>query len=213
MARQGADATTPAMLIGSLLLTGGRSERMGRPKESLRFGDDTLLGHAASVLEATTWPVVIVARDEQQELPPLPVELEIVYDREKDEGPLAAIETGLERLQRRCDWVFVTACDMPFLGSEVVSWLASFTNGCELVVPQVAGELQVMASLWRTTLLPMVRAARAAGAHAPKEIVPRVNARIVTQAEVDSFDASRRFLFSVDTPEAYETALRWAGGG
>jgi molybdopterin-guanine dinucleotide biosynthesis protein A len=197
------------MLIGSLILAGGRSQRMGRPKESLVLGGDSLLGHVVAALEQTTWPVLVLARDPRQELPPLPVEIEVGYDPEPDRGPLAAIEHGLRALEGRCDWAVVTACDMPFLGTELAGWLAGFAEGHDLVLPQVGGELQTMAGLWRVGIRPIVERLRAGGATAPRDVVPHLRARIVGEAEVDRFDPTRRFLFSVDTPQAYEQAKSW----
>ena len=62
------------MLIGSVVLAGGASSRMGRPKESLPFQGGTLLGRTVDLLLAHTWPVVVVAGRPEQELPPLPLE-------------------------------------------------------------------------------------------------------------------------------------------
>ena len=68
------------MILGSIILAGGRSRRMGRPKESLPFAGSTLLGHTVDVLLDCTFPVVVVARDQEQELPPIHLEADLVFD-------------------------------------------------------------------------------------------------------------------------------------
>ena len=108
------------MLVGSLILAGGRSRRMGRPKEALPFADGTLLGNVAELLLDCTWPVLVVSRDADQELPPLPLEAALVHDDQPGSGPLAAIRTGMQQLRAsgelgEQDAVFVTGCDAPFL--------------------------------------------------------------------------------------------------
>lgn len=45
---------------------------MGKPKESLTLGGKTLLGRAVETLLHCTWPVVVVARGGDQQMPPLP---------------------------------------------------------------------------------------------------------------------------------------------
>ena len=44
---------------------------MGRPKESLPIGDTTMLGRTVDTLLRCTYPVVVVARDRLQDLPPI----------------------------------------------------------------------------------------------------------------------------------------------
>ena len=51
-----------SMQIGAIILAGGRSRRMGKPKESLPIGDTTLLGRTSEVLLDCAFPVVVVAR-------------------------------------------------------------------------------------------------------------------------------------------------------
>ena len=112
------------MLLGSLVLTGGQSRRMGRPKEFLPWRGSALLSHIVYRLLDCTNPVLVVARDPSQVLPPLPCECEVIFDREPGAGPLAAIETGLLALDGACDCALVTTCDQPFLNREAIAWLA-----------------------------------------------------------------------------------------
>jgi molybdopterin-guanine dinucleotide biosynthesis protein A len=196
------------MLIGSIVLAGGRSRRMGRAKEALPFRGSTLLGHVAETLLQCSYPVVVVGRDENQELPPLPLEVDVVHDRTPDLGPLAGIAAGMRRLEGDCDAAFVTACDTPFVGAAAIAWLAGLLGGHDLVIPRAGDLLQPMCSLWRVRVLARLEQALTAGKRAPKELVPELDARIVTEAEIDGFDPSRRFLLSIDTPEDYEAALR-----
>src|SRR5262245_34406731 len=106
------------MRTGSIILTGGRSKRMGRPKESLRIAGETLLGRTVETLLGCTAPVVVVARA-GQELPALPPAARIITDEVPDAGPLAALVAGLRLLRAEDllgdqDAVFATGCDAPF---------------------------------------------------------------------------------------------------
>ena len=196
------------MLIGSIVLAGGRSKRMGRPKELLPFGDSTMLGRVVDAMIHVTYPVVVVARDEHQELPPLPLEIELAYDESPDLGPLAGIAAGMRRLGRECEAAFVTGCDMPFPDGRAVQWLGSLLGEHDVAIPQVGGALQPLCALYRLRLLPRIELMLRTGERSPKDLIPRCSARIVTEAEVDAFDPSRRFLRSVDTREDYDAARR-----
>lgn len=96
---------------------------MGRAKEWLRVGGETLLGRTVRVLGEVA-EVVVVAGRAGQVLPELPAGVEVVFDEFAGAGPVAGIEAGLRRLRGRCDVAVVAACDHPGLKVEVVRLLA-----------------------------------------------------------------------------------------
>ena len=123
-----------AMRIGSLILAGGRSIRMGQPKESLPFRGGTLLGRLAAELQTGCQPVVVVARGGDQVLPQLPPGVLVTADERPDGGPLWGMRSGLRFLRQHGhlgagDAVFVGACDAPFVRADFVaqsvSWVGS----------------------------------------------------------------------------------------
>ena len=199
------------MYIGSLILAGGDSTRMGKPKESLPFGGSTLLGHTVEKMLMCTHPVMVVARDEAQELPPLPIEAEICFDQTPGEGPFAAIAAGMRAVSGRCDAVVAVSCDLPFMDSSVVNWLADQLGDAELVIPKVDGLMQPMPALYRASALESIERLIAAGERAPRKLADHVKTRVIEQDEAEAFDPDLRFLRNVNTPEAYQQALKDAG--
>lgn len=205
------------MLVGSLVLAGGRSRRMGTPKEALPFAGSTLLGHTIELLLECTWPVVAIGRDDDQQLPPLPLEATILLDDRPGSGPLAAIATGMRHLRSAqllaaTDAVFVTGCDAPFLSSRAVGWLVDQLGEHQAVVPRVGDVLQPLCAVYRLDCLPVVEDLLRAGIATPRTIVERVRARILDDDALRRFDAELRFLRNVNTPEEYEQARASAGG-
>lgn len=195
------------------MLAGGRSRRMGQPKEALRFRDTTLLGHTVETLDRCCYPVVVVARDTDQQLPPLPIETEVTIDANADQGPLVGIAAGLDAVGADCDAVFVTACDAPFLTETAVGWLARQLGDHDLVMPRVEGKLQPLTAIYRVSVRDAIENLIAAGERRPRALAEQVNARILEDAEVDAFDPERRFLRSVNSPEEYAAAVAEAGDG
>src|SRR5258707_10287503 len=102
------------MRTGGLLLCGGQSRRMGRPKAWLPFAGELMLPRVARILGEVVSPLVVVAAPDQ-EVPPLPVEITIVRDEEKGRGPLQGLAAGLNALRSRADVAYVSSCDVPFL--------------------------------------------------------------------------------------------------
>ncbi|AMV28189.1 Molybdenum cofactor guanylyltransferase [Gemmata sp. SH-PL17] len=113
------------MKIGGVVLCGGKSSRMGRPKAWLPFGGEFMLQRAVRVLSEIVEPVVVVAA-RNQDVPPLPSEVAIVSDEIDEKGPLAGLAAGLAALAGQCDAVYLSACDVPFLKPEFVRRVVSF---------------------------------------------------------------------------------------
>ena len=206
------------MRIGAIVLAGGRSRRMGQAKESLRMGDSTLLCRAVETLEDWAYPVIVVARDAEQKLPPLPIEIDTIYDGTPDQGPLLGILAGIRFLQGRCDAVFVTGCDVPFPDGKVIDWLAEQLGDGDVVMARTDDKLQPLGALYRMSLLPTIEELVKKGVRTPRSlaedgVLPAGKARILTEAEVDTYDPERKFLCSVNTPEEYEAAKKAAGAG
>ena len=65
--------------IGDVVLCGGHSRRMGRPKFSLPFGEEVLLQRVCRILSGVVSPIVVVAAADQ-EVPGLPDGVRVVRD-------------------------------------------------------------------------------------------------------------------------------------
>ncbi|MBX3462240.1 MAG: molybdenum cofactor guanylyltransferase [Planctomycetes bacterium] len=200
------------MRIGAILLAGGRSERMGRPKESLPLHGETMLGRTLACLTGVAAPILVVARDAQQALPPLPPEATRIHDEQPGSGPLGALVTALRWLGDRAgfaaaDAAFVTACDQPFLTADAVRWLAARLGEHELVMPRVGGLLQPLCAVYRLAVLPFAERLLATGTVTPRSLAAGASARVLEESEVRAFDPSLRFLQNVNTPEDYRRAL------
>lgn len=201
------------MLLGSVVLAGGQSQRMGRPKAGLQIGGTTLLGHAVDTLLLCTYPVLVVGRSDHDELPPLALESELIFDSAPDQGPLSGLVDGLRwhAARKECDVVLVVGCDMPFLDPEVIGWLASQLGDNDLLIPQIGGALQPLGALYRLSVLPAAEKLLRAGERGPKALATQVKTRILTEAELAKQDPKLRFLRSVDTPEEFEALRRDLG--
>ena len=113
------------MTVGGIVLCGGRSSRMGRPKAWLPVGGEVMLQRVVRVLREVVDPVVVVAAP-GQDVPPLPDAVTIVRDEVEGRGPLAGLAAGLAALDGRADAAYLSACDVPFLSPAFVRRVAGF---------------------------------------------------------------------------------------
>ena len=112
------------MTPGAVVLCGGESRRMGRPKAWLPFGEERLLQRVVRLVDTVARPIVVVAAA-GQELPDLPAEVAIVRDPVGGRGPLAGMAAGLGALTDPVELVNATATDVPFLEPR---WIAVDTQ-------------------------------------------------------------------------------------
>jgi len=109
----------------AVILAGGRSSRMGQPKEWLEIDGEPLLHRVASAA-ARACPIVVVVARAGQELPPLPAGVTRVDDPpdHDGEGPLAAALAGLAAVgDRGGEIAFVGASDAPFVGEAHIAYV------------------------------------------------------------------------------------------
>jgi molybdopterin-guanine dinucleotide biosynthesis protein A len=83
--------------VAGIVLCGGQSSRMGRPKAWLPVAGELMLPRVVRLLSEIVSPIVVVAAPEQ-ELPPLPPDVIVVNDPVPGRGPLQGLATGLAAL-------------------------------------------------------------------------------------------------------------------
>jgi molybdenum cofactor guanylyltransferase len=141
--------------LGGIILAGGQSSRMGRPKPWLIIDGEPMLARIARVVSEVTSPVVVVAAVGQS-LPELPANITRLDDDEPQLGPLMGLAVGLRALHTQAEAVFVTACDVPFFPVEGIRHLLANLGDADAVVPHVAGRKHLLTAVYRTRIWPQV---------------------------------------------------------
>ena len=140
-----------------IVLAGGRSSRMGRPKAWLDWHGSTLLRRVCGLVARGAAGPVVVVRAPGQALPPLPPAVRVVEDEREGRGPLQGLLAGLEAAAGE-ELAFVAATDVPFLHPRFVAAVcdAATAPGVDAAVPHVAGHRQPLLAAYRTALLPLL---------------------------------------------------------
>src|SRR6516225_9270130 len=123
--------------VGGIILCGGQSKRMGRPKAWLPFAGEVMLPRVVRLLREAVSPIVVVAAP-GQDLPDLPIGVEVARDPERGRGPLQGLVAGLAALQGRAEAAYLSSCDVPFLRSAFVRRLIELRGDAAICVPHVA---------------------------------------------------------------------------
>lgn len=108
--------------LNGLILAGGRSKRMGRDKALLKYGDQTQIDRAHSLLSECCEEVFLSCRPGQYGNSDVQSHgLKRIDDRFIDMGPLGGILSAMQS-DRNSAWL-VIACDLPFLTTEALEKL------------------------------------------------------------------------------------------
>ena len=189
----------------AVILTGGKSSRMGRPKALLPFAGEPLIAHVVRKLKRIFAEAVVVAAPEQ-ELPTLPVTL--VRDEVAYQGPVSGIYHGLKASTREA--CFVTSCDAPFLSLQLISGLVSQLSDFDVVVPYWQERFQPLHAVYRRHVFPLLREQLNRGELRPISLYSKVRTREIQEEEIRRLDPEGLSFLNMNSPEDYREALeRW----
>src|SRR5205823_4798639 len=143
------------MKVGGIVLCGGQSSRMGRPKAWLPFGGELMLPRVVRLLSEVVSPIIVVAAP-GQDLPPLSEVVQVVRDEVEGRGPLQGLLAGLTALDGLSDAAYLSSCDVPFLQRDFVRHVIGLLGNDDIAVPKVGEYHHPLAAVYRLSIRPVV---------------------------------------------------------
>ena len=185
--------------ITAVILAGGVSSRMGSNKALLTVEGAPLIEKIYRTMARLFREVVLVTNTpEEYSFLPCPM----VADRYHGVGPLAGLHAGL--MAGAGNWIFMTACDTPFLNPEVVRLVCTDVGEYDAVVPVSHGGKEPLQALYGQRCLATVEQALVQGDWKLLNLLDRVRTRFVTLEELAAIPGAEQSFYNVNTPEEYE---------
>jgi molybdopterin-guanine dinucleotide biosynthesis protein A len=186
------------MRIGAtlLVLAGGQSRRMGRPKALLPVGATTLIESIVTRL-APEFDHLLVAVGDPGSVPDR-LRTHLVRDLHPGAGPMAGVEAGLAASP--FDLVVAVACDMPAVTPSLLRRLVTEAGGRSAVVPRVDGRPEPACAAYRRTALEPISTALERGRLRAADVLNDLDVRWLD-------DEDRAQFVSLNTPEDYRRLL------
>ncbi|MDQ6954473.1 MAG: molybdenum cofactor guanylyltransferase [Mariprofundaceae bacterium] len=178
----------------AVVLTGGESQRMGADKAMVLLDGKPLLEH---VLENIT-PLFSQMLVSVHTLRPDLKYVQIVDDAE-GRGPMVGIQCALE--EAKTDWVFVIACDMPFVSTVLIQTLANKRESFAAVVPYVFDRPQPLFAFYSKTCLVNMQVRMKQGQRSMIRLLAELDTYILSEQQVKRIDPKLRSFISLDTVE------------
>jgi molybdenum cofactor cytidylyltransferase len=190
---------------GIIVLAAGASQRMGRPKQLLRFNGRTLIRRAAdTALASGCRPVVVTLGAHAEligtELQSMPVLVAINPDWRQ--GMSSSLRVGIETLRRAAevDGVVITLADQPFVSASDIDGLIAVhrLTGKPIVASEYGGGLGVPAFIAAPLFGELATLTGSGGA---KALIARRREHVASLPLVDG-------AVDIDTPADYNGLLR-----
>lgn len=185
---------------------------MGSPKAWLDFEGEPLLCRVVRRVREVASPVVVVAAPDQ-DVPPLPEDIEIARDAIEGRGPLQGIAAGLDALAGRARAVFVSSTDAPFLEPALIRRLVTLRGDAyDIAVPRDEGRLHPLCAVYGVEARAEIAAMLASGTLRATLLLDRMRtiaadrALLLADPDLASADPDLASLRNVNTPEEYAAA-------
>ncbi len=224
------------MRVTGVIVAGGKSKRMGRPKAFIEFEGKPLIQRVVEKIEPICAETFIVANDlEAFGKFGVPV----VADVYPGKASLGGIYTGLYVAEH--SHVLVVGCDMPFLNQDLLRFLVSLAPPYDVVIPRAKDrsgkgpyippdateeekalwltrpiaretDLQPMHAVYSKQCMPVIRAHLANGDYRAIGFHDDVRLRVVEEDEINRFDPQHLSFFNMNTPDDWGQAQAIDGG-
>ena len=136
------------MEVTGIILAGGKSSRMGTEKGLQELCGKPLIHYAIDVLQSVGSTIIISSSsDVYQEFG-----FQVVADEFPGIGPMGGIYSALK--QSRTELNLVLSCDLPFVPTELLTFILSQAPGFEVAVPwQGAQHYEPLCGFYRLSVL------------------------------------------------------------
>jgi molybdenum cofactor cytidylyltransferase len=188
-------------MIAAVVLSGGKSERMGQPKALLRLGGQMFLERIlVAIKDAGIEQTVIVAGHHRDEIQAAFPGLRLVFNPDYNDGMSTSVKAGLRALPKGISGTGIFLVDHPLIDAGTIRRLAGDLRPGHIVLPFHEGRrghpVFFAADLFAEIL--------ALGPDEGLNKVVRHNAERVIEVPVPDPGV----LQDIDTPEQFENLLR-----
>ncbi|MFD0826655.1 molybdenum cofactor guanylyltransferase [Neobacillus sp. M.A.Huq-85] len=197
------------MKAAAIILSGGKSSRMGTNKALLKINEKTNIERLVEELKGFFSEIILVTNlpDEYQFLG-----VKMVSDRFPGLGPLAGLHAGLQESTQEVN--VAVACDMPFVSGELAEKIVAKLDGFDAAIPVIEGKKQPLFAAYGRRILPVVEASLEKGNLRMTQLFDDLQVLYLTEEDLPGYSKPilERTFFNMNYPEEYEKAKKWADG-
>jgi molybdopterin-guanine dinucleotide biosynthesis protein A len=184
--------------ITAVILAGGQSSRMGSNKALLPMRGGLFIETIHRQLSSLFSEVLLVTNSPGQYAF---LGSRMVADLFPGAGPLAGLHSAL--VHCHTPYIFVVACDMPYLNGSLINALAARCHQGEVVIPETGQGLEPLHAVYSRSCLPAVEKAVQSGRRRLVSFFPEVQVTVIPVDTIRYLDPDFASFQNVNTPEDY----------
>ena len=203
-------------MLTAVILTGGKSTRMGRSKALVKIKGKEMLVWIVEGLKPLVDEVIVAAKDDYskslyQKI--VPEDVKIVTDVMSLDGPLVGIYSAF--LAIKSEYAYVHPIDSPVINKDVIKYLFKMANGYDAsIVRWDDGSIEPMHAVYKVKIgLGSAKSSLDRGdtsAKALASILEHVN--FIPVDDLRKFDDKLVSLLNVNTPQDLDTIASYVSG-
>lgn len=182
--------------MAGIILAGGLSTRMGRDKATLPWQESDLLNTVLAQLVKVCSELIIVSNVPRKLYLP---NVKVIPDKYKQCGPLGGMQAGIAASTYYYN--FITACDMPYLSAEAITYIGKAAAGYDAAIPFIDGFFNPLHGVYNHNCLPHIECMLQRGKYRILDFYGRVKLRKISKRELTQFDKDLRTLTNINTPD------------
>ena len=185
--------------MNAVILVGGKSSRMGTNKAFLELKGKTFIELQIELLREMFDEISISANTPSEyEYLNLPIFKDIYHGK----GPLGGIYTSL--INSSSLHTFMLACDMPFVGPELIKHLKDLTKEYDVVIPKSENGLEPLHAFYSKNCIEPIKRELDENNLRIRSFFPQVSVKIVELDSLASSDHFKNSIKNLNTMADYE---------
>ncbi len=194
------------MKATAIILSGGKSSRMGTNKALLKLNEKTTVERLVDTLKVYFDDIILVTNDTDafQFLG-----VKMVPDHYQGMGPLAGFHAGLKA--SNYDVNFIVACDMPFVSGELAATLVEKIEHYDALIPVINGKKQTLCGVFQKKIVTKIEECIENGRLPIKHLLDHLNVLYLSEKDLQVYSNIdiERVFFNMNHPHEYEDAKKW----
>lgn len=184
--------------ITGIILSGGKSSRMGTDKGFLLYEEKPLIQYSINALKPIVSEIIIVSNNPDYDI----FELKRINDIFENAGPLAGIYSGLKAA--KTEYNLVLSCDIPLISSEILMKLIEAVDKVsEVIQIESEGKTMPLIALYKKQCEPTFLKLLNAGELKLQYAINQCKAKTIILNTEDEL-----FTININTPEELKTITK-----
>ena len=176
-----------------ILLSGGKSCRMGQDKGLCMLGDKPMAAYGLELLETFCDEVLISANGDEY----LQFGKPVIKDEIKNTGPIGGLYSAIKAAKH--EDILVLSCDMPFVNEALFRHIIAQSNHCLAAIPADGDLLEPTCGYYNKKILPFIEEQIRKQKYSLRHLLEKAGYKKITLSAGMPFD-TRHLFFNVNSP-------------